>query len=210
VAFAGSMKIENGWVKGVRPDSGHYKPTKQHAVNFLKHLKALGVPFDEFDYWDFAGEKSYDALDILKWNGDVKKLMYEIGKSNRTQKWQRITDLQCARRTWERLRNQNVSIRTLTTERYRPYEQHARQQALLNGTTVAPDDLDYLWHNSYLEVLLDLAMFDGVFRNIFEMVQCPTQTDSLRFRGISYGRGGNATSVASSVDGLSHQQEERM
>jgi hypothetical protein len=164
VLFAGSMLIVDGWVKAVRPDSGHYKPSEQHAVNLLKHLKLLGVPINDLEYWDFAGEKSYDALDVLKWNGDVEKLMYDIGKSNQKQNWERITDVQKARLTWERVKSMKVDIRTVTNERYLEMVKQAR----LTSPTIASDDLDYIWDSAYIEVLLDLAMFDVTFQNQFE------------------------------------------
>jgi hypothetical protein len=55
VMCAGTMLIENGVLKGVSTDSGHYRPTQQHVVNLLQALSMWGVNLSGLDVQDHYG-----------------------------------------------------------------------------------------------------------------------------------------------------------
>ncbi len=55
VLMAGTILIENGTIKGIRCDSGHYQPTSHEFSKFLMHLKALGVQLANVDVFDHKG-----------------------------------------------------------------------------------------------------------------------------------------------------------
>lgn len=52
VMCAGTMLIENGVVRGIATDSGHYRPDKSHIVNVLQALRMHGVDLSRVDVLD--------------------------------------------------------------------------------------------------------------------------------------------------------------
>lgn len=54
VQCAGSIKIIDGNVKAICSDSGHYKPTDDHLINFLEMLKMVGVDIAEVEVYDYS------------------------------------------------------------------------------------------------------------------------------------------------------------
>lgn len=56
VQCAGSIWIEEGVVKGICNDSGHYQPGDPYFLNVLEQLKAVGVPIKGIKLFDFEGE----------------------------------------------------------------------------------------------------------------------------------------------------------
>lgn len=76
VQFAGSIKIIDGVVLGVRNNSGHYKPGDNFFINILSHLKTVGVDLKKVELRDFEDGviqntkgKDYRADRYLKDNG---------------------------------------------------------------------------------------------------------------------------------------------
>jgi hypothetical protein len=55
VLMAGAMLIEDGNIRGIRCDSGHYQPTSHEFRKFLDHLRALGVRLSDIEMFDFDG-----------------------------------------------------------------------------------------------------------------------------------------------------------
>ena len=66
VMCAGSIKIEKGIIKGMCPDSGHYKPTLNHVAYFLECLQMHGVNLDKVEVFDFKHQSVGSATDFLK------------------------------------------------------------------------------------------------------------------------------------------------
>lgn len=61
VMCAGTMLIENGVIRGVSTDSGHYQPSKQHVVNLLQSLKMVGVDLGRIAVQDHFGQSFVEA-----------------------------------------------------------------------------------------------------------------------------------------------------
>jgi hypothetical protein len=56
VQFSGSMLVEKGVIKGIRTNSGHYRPTDEHLVNVLEFLQTMGVDLTQVSVYDYAGQ----------------------------------------------------------------------------------------------------------------------------------------------------------
>src|SRR5262249_56532973 len=55
VTMAGTILIENGVIKGVRTDSGHYKPGLHNLTTFLWALTMYQVNLSRISLYDYAG-----------------------------------------------------------------------------------------------------------------------------------------------------------
>jgi hypothetical protein len=66
VSCAGTMLIENGVVKGIRPDSGHYQPLDQNAVAALTGLMMFGVDLSRVKVIDWSDSKGSKAMKSAK------------------------------------------------------------------------------------------------------------------------------------------------
>src|SRR5262249_51190192 len=55
VTMAGTIKIENGVITAVRPDSGHYKPGLHNLTTFLWALTMYQVNLSKISLYDFQG-----------------------------------------------------------------------------------------------------------------------------------------------------------
>jgi hypothetical protein len=66
VSAAGTMLVENGVIKGIRPDSGHYKPLEHNIVVALLALQMFSVPMDKIELQDYAGESYGTARDFVE------------------------------------------------------------------------------------------------------------------------------------------------
>lgn len=63
VMCAGTMLIQNGVIRGVSTDSGHYRPDNTHVVNLLQALRMRGVNLASVQVQDFQA--------IFQGNGDA-------------------------------------------------------------------------------------------------------------------------------------------
>ncbi|HEV2211503.1 MAG TPA: hypothetical protein VG167_22270 [Verrucomicrobiae bacterium] len=55
VMCAGTMLIEDGIIKGISTDSGHYRPSQMHVVNLLQSLQMRGVNVSTIEVQDHTG-----------------------------------------------------------------------------------------------------------------------------------------------------------
>src|SRR2546426_388207 len=62
---AGTMYAEHGIIKGIRPDSGHYKPLEHNIVAALLALQMFAVPMDGIEVQDYAGERLGTAREFV-------------------------------------------------------------------------------------------------------------------------------------------------
>ncbi len=72
---AGSMLIENGVVKRIRPDSGHYKPTGSNMLALLQTLRMVGVPLDRIVMETFVGVEVGFATEFFRHNANWDRLL---------------------------------------------------------------------------------------------------------------------------------------
>jgi hypothetical protein len=65
ISAAGTMYAEHGIIKGIRPDSGHYKPLEHNIVSALLALQMFAVRMDEIEVQDYAGERLGTAREFV-------------------------------------------------------------------------------------------------------------------------------------------------
>jgi hypothetical protein len=70
VLCAGTILIENGYIRGVRNDSGHYQPDAKNLVSFLQALMMQGVNVQTVLVYDFIGKHCANGNEFLA-NGGV-------------------------------------------------------------------------------------------------------------------------------------------
>jgi hypothetical protein len=68
VMMAGTMLIENGRIKAIRGDSGHYKPTEQNMAMLLQALGMFGVDLSRIELYSWDDRLIGNALAFLKSN----------------------------------------------------------------------------------------------------------------------------------------------
>jgi hypothetical protein len=78
---AGSMLIENGVIRVIRPDSGHYKPTDTNTIALLQALQMHGVPLDQIVIKDHTGLNEFDAPLFIADNGNWEQLLRRRGQN---------------------------------------------------------------------------------------------------------------------------------
>ena len=66
VLMAGTMLIENGTIKAIRCDSGHYQPNSHEFNRFINHLSALGIHLSNIEVFDYEGDSAGMANRVLK------------------------------------------------------------------------------------------------------------------------------------------------
>ncbi len=74
---AGSMLIEHGIVKRIRPDSGHYKPTSSNMLALLQTLQMVGVQIAGIVMENFHGQEVGTAVDFFRKNADWDRLLHQ-------------------------------------------------------------------------------------------------------------------------------------
>jgi hypothetical protein len=74
---AGSMLIEHGIVKRIRPDSGHYKPTNSNMLALLQTLQMVGVQIAGIIMENFHGQEVGLAADFFRQNADWERLLHQ-------------------------------------------------------------------------------------------------------------------------------------
>jgi hypothetical protein len=74
---AGSMLIEHGIVKRIRPDSGHYKPTNSNMLALLQMLQMVGVQIAGVVMENFRGQEVGTAGDFFRQNADWDRLLHQ-------------------------------------------------------------------------------------------------------------------------------------
>jgi hypothetical protein len=75
VGFAGSMLVENGVLRSLRNDSGHFKPNDSNYVALLWALQMHGISTDGVSCYEHTGRYWCRARDILNNNGDWTSLI---------------------------------------------------------------------------------------------------------------------------------------
>lgn len=70
VLCSGSILIQDGWVQGLRNDSGHYQPTNAHLVNVLEHLQMMLVDLKGIEVVDYGGAVWANGEDFLSSHGN--------------------------------------------------------------------------------------------------------------------------------------------
>jgi hypothetical protein len=78
---AGSMLIEQGEVKRIRSDSGHYKPTPSNMISLLQALQMVGVNLSQVDMEDFNGRAVGKAPAFLDMNARWDLLLQRRDKT---------------------------------------------------------------------------------------------------------------------------------
>lgn len=86
VMAAGSMLIEDGVVKALRSDSGHYKPTDTNSVSLLQALEMAGAPIDQISVFNHDDSEESEARIFLGDNGNWEKLKAAYDKTKRQHK----------------------------------------------------------------------------------------------------------------------------
>jgi hypothetical protein len=77
VLMAGTMLIENGIIKAIRSDSGHYQPNSHEFNRFINHLSALGVHLSNIAVYDWEGKPVDKANRVLdKWKNPPVRMGY--------------------------------------------------------------------------------------------------------------------------------------
>lgn len=75
VTFAGTVFVRAGKVLGIRPDSGHYKPTETNMALALQVLAMHGVNLNELWVFDYMGRFLATGREFLKSGLSMRKLM---------------------------------------------------------------------------------------------------------------------------------------
>lgn len=75
VMCAGTMLIENGQIRVVRTDSGHYQPTDAHLLNVLQAFQMLQVPIGNLYVENFNGTMRSKGGDFINSQGDWNTVM---------------------------------------------------------------------------------------------------------------------------------------
>jgi hypothetical protein len=65
ICAAGTMLAEHGVIKGIRPDSGHYKPLEHNTVGALLALQMFCVPMDKIEMQDYKGKTLGTAREFV-------------------------------------------------------------------------------------------------------------------------------------------------
>lgn len=65
VTMAGTMLIIEGQIRGIRPDSGHYKPTEMNMALLLQALGMFGVNLRKIQLFSYDGEDRGTGLEFL-------------------------------------------------------------------------------------------------------------------------------------------------
>jgi hypothetical protein len=81
VMAAGSMLIEDGVIKRIRSDSGHYTPTNTNMFALLQALAMLGVRLEKITMEDYTQKELGKGTDFFKANADWSLLQ---GQRNQT------------------------------------------------------------------------------------------------------------------------------
>lgn len=90
IACAGTMLIEQGVIRGIRPDSGHYKPLAHNVVGALQALSMFHVPIERVMVYDFTGQVSTPARSFLVKNLSWVNFLKAAEELRRTRtNWQR-------------------------------------------------------------------------------------------------------------------------
>lgn len=74
VMTAGSILIENGHIKAIGSDSGHYMPTNANMFALLQTLAMVGVRLNKIEMLNHKKEPAGKASDFFKQNADWSKL----------------------------------------------------------------------------------------------------------------------------------------
>jgi hypothetical protein len=108
VGMAGTIGIEDGIIRGVRLDSGHYQPGLHNLTSFLWALKMYQVDLSKVELFDYSGGWIHDRLKItaddflksgLSWDYFCRKASDETDRikttegARRLRKWQKPEDL---------------------------------------------------------------------------------------------------------------------
>ena len=75
VLCAGTIKIEQGVVKAIRTNSGHYQPLDEHMLNVVKLLQTVGAPIQNIDIESHNGQLVSKASYFLASQGNWQALM---------------------------------------------------------------------------------------------------------------------------------------
>ena len=173
VQCAGSMWIEGGVVKGIKPNSGHYQPTPQHLVNLLEMLKLYRVDLERVNIFPHDKPtldqyKLCNGAELLAEHGNYAGLLtrHESTSVSMQDAHHRRT---AARRLWESFTRQEITLGGLTMERYATVK--AGKTALELSRYAGANRVQWqegLWKEAWEEVCTDLAMFDPKFRGKFK------------------------------------------
>jgi hypothetical protein len=83
VTMAGTMLIENGIVKGIRTDSGHYTPTNTNMSMLLQALAMYGVDLCRIRMYHWDGTELGKAMDFLKSNLSWEAFVQQAGNERK-------------------------------------------------------------------------------------------------------------------------------
>lgn len=82
VSCAGSIYIKNGWVEGIRNDSGHYQPTNLHMLNVLQHFLMMGVPLKGITVYDYGGAARAQGDEFLESAGNWRSVRQRMARNS--------------------------------------------------------------------------------------------------------------------------------
>jgi hypothetical protein len=75
ISAAGTMLVVDGRLKGLRPDSGHYKPLAANTLAALQALGMFGVKLQEVMVYDFMGSPAGSGAEFVKDQAKWKTLL---------------------------------------------------------------------------------------------------------------------------------------
>ncbi len=94
VQASGSMLIEEGVVKGIRNNSGHYQPSDEHMLNVLELFRTVGVDLKQVSVHDYAGRDFHlNGEEFLNeranWDNILKRSTWKPDQPIRTTPFQK-------------------------------------------------------------------------------------------------------------------------
>jgi hypothetical protein len=75
--FAGSMLIQAGRIRAIRSDSGHYQPADVNTAALLRTLTMHGIPINQIDVYDYAGNLDIDGASFMADNGGWAQILQQ-------------------------------------------------------------------------------------------------------------------------------------
>jgi hypothetical protein len=148
VMCAGSIHIEDGVVKAIRNDSGHYQPTTLHMISMLQHFEMMGVSLKRLEIYDHEYHLRATGEEFLKANGDWPTIERRVARSTpQMREWEVLMKTQ-----YKGGREGGTDFPTLVRGRYEELKQMYPQMAR-----------DQLWARAHREVAFALGEVDGRF-----------------------------------------------
>ncbi len=103
--FSGSMLIERGEVKGVAPNSGHYKSNANNTLALLQALQMFAVPLDKVSVYTKDCKFDSMAPAFLKSNGRWRAMERESAETRRFEEAEWLSMQHLVVKEWAKFRS---------------------------------------------------------------------------------------------------------